>query len=326
MPKRKQLKGVCGKQRPQQQLAELLVRDCNMFEKRFIEIHKLKHSADAVTAGTEEDAFSRVQTAVILRVVVASMHLALDERCDKIWTALRAVAGDSMRHSATAFKARRHSQQATVPASAQGSSNSEVAQAVATGEAGPSRDRPASSAGPAASSDQPDARRAAPPRGHLLWHTFHQFLTECKAAGAFCPLLPPLIGLPYPEDCHDAARADHIRRAFTVEASRDTDSAGKPIGEVAFVGLFLQQAMKLDAGLMPGSDGSWPADAVQGAVDVWTLWQGMQVRAHSRVCLRLRPSTAAQPVQMLGLQGRSAHLPKAVPRASCGSGQTALVV
>ena len=272
--KKKPLSGVCAtrrsRHRPLQGLAQQFVRLWAKFETRHIELRKLKHSSDAKSEGTEEHAYLCAETASMVRGLEASMHLELDDSCECVWQALKTLAKDSMRRSMEAARERRAMERCTAAAAATASDSGSAANAKAP---------PMASVSGAASAHKVAKSRAAPILGHVLWVTFRQFLTDCKAAGKFCPMLPPLLGIEYAEESGDDARADLIRRAFAVGTTSDVDSAGKPAGIKAFVELFLVQAAKLNSGLMRESNGSWPLHAQEGARDVWRVWQDMQVCA-----------------------------------------------
>jgi hypothetical protein len=92
-------------------------------------------------------------------------------------------------------------------------------------------------------------------------------------------MLPPLLGLPYHQECSDVPRADEIRKAFYYQCTEE----GEQEACAAFVALFGQQACRIcptrkDPGLARG----WPEDLEIAAGQFYAKWDTLIT--NNRVC------------------------------------------
>jgi hypothetical protein len=93
------------------------------------------------------------------------------------------------------------------------------------------------------------------------------------------PMLPPLLGLPYHQECSDVPLADEIRKAFDYQCTEE----GKQEACAAFVALFCQQACSIcPARKDPGLARGWPEDLEIAAGQIYAKWDTLIT--NKRVC------------------------------------------
>jgi hypothetical protein len=90
-----------------------------------------------------------------------------------------------------------------------------------------------------------------------------------KAHEPIIPMLPPLLRLPYHQECSDTHLAATIQQAFTYESSEE----GKLGACAAFATLFCQQACKLcPARAIPGIGNGRPEELEAAAKEIFAKW------------------------------------------------------
>jgi hypothetical protein len=104
-----------------------------------------------------------------------------------------------------------------------------------------------------------------------------------KGDKVLVPLLPTLLGLPYPEHCEDTVLADEVQKAFSYS---QTDE-----GRSAFQELFCRQAYELWPGRGKRLNRStwqleWPEDLMTAASRIYDGWHELVVRQTVLHCVQ----------------------------------------
>lgn len=285
--KEKVLKGGAAENAKHALRAAKITSRCRCFQRR---VEAARSRANEERCNTDSPtARERIQTAY--EAAVTNLHLVLDSVLDNFWADIEDCVKSALMNEKQAFAQVECAQKAyalaagvDAPAGQCEHARRALQQldqnvvgtcldleqgAAHTAGVATACQKAASELSAAQSSHQRILSRA----GWKLENIFIGFLdAAARQKRVVIPMLPPLLGLPYFQDCRDEPLAADLKTAFTYQATPE----GKQDACAAFVALFCQQACWLCptrkiTGVTPG----WPESLESAAQQIYLKWDSL---------------------------------------------------